>query len=236
MSLGCVLTLTCSCVVSWVCLVQPLVLVRLLCCALSIMRAACVSGRSKPCAACAAADPETRRAIWEIILSEIKQGRSMMLTTHSLEEAETLVNRMAIMANGEACAWEATPLQELTRVRTYGWGRCHSLHWYPSALEEQVWQRYCVLGSCVTKKTPPLALTDLCCLLLVACCSVIHRFPLVVDLGGARAVRKRCSLCQGPHFSRRIAEQQRWLLSHVHDSSRRCGYRDCLPGDPFDVG
>ncbi|ORX90745.1 hypothetical protein K493DRAFT_265395 [Basidiobolus meristosporus CBS 931.73] len=44
-------------------------------------------------------DPEVKRLIWDII-SEAKQGRTVVLTTHSMEEAEVLCNRIGIMAHG----------------------------------------------------------------------------------------------------------------------------------------
>uniref|UniRef100_A0A8D3C3U3 P-type phospholipid transporter n=1 Tax=Scophthalmus maximus TaxID=52904 RepID=A0A8D3C3U3_SCOMX len=45
-------------------------------------------------------DPKARRALWNTILSIIKEGRSVVLTSHSMEECEALCTRMAIMVNG----------------------------------------------------------------------------------------------------------------------------------------
>ncbi|KAG7459155.1 ATP-binding cassette sub-family A member 1-like isoform X1 [Solea senegalensis] len=45
-------------------------------------------------------DPKARRALWNCILSVIKEGRSVVLTSHSMEECEALCTRMAIMVNG----------------------------------------------------------------------------------------------------------------------------------------
>uniref|UniRef100_A0A673HYD8 P-type phospholipid transporter n=1 Tax=Sinocyclocheilus rhinocerous TaxID=307959 RepID=A0A673HYD8_9TELE len=45
-------------------------------------------------------DPKARRALWNCILSIIKEGRSVVLTSHSMEECEALCTRMAIMVNG----------------------------------------------------------------------------------------------------------------------------------------
>uniref|UniRef100_A0A3P9KJX1 ABC transporter domain-containing protein n=1 Tax=Oryzias latipes TaxID=8090 RepID=A0A3P9KJX1_ORYLA len=45
-------------------------------------------------------DPKARRALWNCIHSVIKQGRSIVLTSHSMEECEALCTRMAIMVNG----------------------------------------------------------------------------------------------------------------------------------------
>ncbi|XP_062865086.1 phospholipid-transporting ATPase ABCA1 [Trichomycterus rosablanca] len=45
-------------------------------------------------------DPKARRFLWDCILSVIKEGRSVVLTSHSMEECEALCTRMAIMVNG----------------------------------------------------------------------------------------------------------------------------------------
>ncbi|KAM4750130.1 phospholipid-transporting ATPase ABCA1-like [Anableps anableps] len=45
-------------------------------------------------------DPKARQALWNAILSIIKEGRSVVLTSHSMEECEALCTRMAIMVNG----------------------------------------------------------------------------------------------------------------------------------------
>ncbi|XP_042167957.1 phospholipid-transporting ATPase ABCA1 isoform X1 [Oncorhynchus tshawytscha] len=45
-------------------------------------------------------DPKARRALWNCILSIVKEGRSVVLTSHSMEECEALCTRMAIMVNG----------------------------------------------------------------------------------------------------------------------------------------
>ncbi|XP_074664845.1 phospholipid-transporting ATPase ABCA7 [Strix aluco] len=45
-------------------------------------------------------DPRARRFLWDCILSVIREGRSVVLTSHSMEECEALCTRMAIMVNG----------------------------------------------------------------------------------------------------------------------------------------
>ncbi|KAG7277959.1 hypothetical protein CRUP_022129 [Coryphaenoides rupestris] len=45
-------------------------------------------------------DPKARRTLWNCIHSVIKEGRSVVLTSHSMEECEALCTRMAIMVNG----------------------------------------------------------------------------------------------------------------------------------------
>ncbi len=49
-------------------------------------------------------DPQARRAVWEVIRNLKKEGRSIMLTTHYLEEAEVLSDRVAIMNKGKIIA------------------------------------------------------------------------------------------------------------------------------------
>ena len=44
-------------------------------------------------------DPESRRAIWSLILS-VRAGRSLVLTTHFMDEADALADRIAIIASG----------------------------------------------------------------------------------------------------------------------------------------
>jgi ABC-2 type transport system ATP-binding protein len=45
-------------------------------------------------------DPQTRRRLWEIIRDLKDQGMTILLTTHYMEEAEFLCDRLGIMNNG----------------------------------------------------------------------------------------------------------------------------------------
>ncbi|MGP6174715.1 ABC transporter ATP-binding protein [Corynebacterium sp. A21] len=56
-------------------------------------------------------DPESRRNVWELLTQLKSRGVTMMLTTHYLEEAEILADRISIMHRGEI-AVEGT-VQEL---------------------------------------------------------------------------------------------------------------------------
>jgi len=49
-------------------------------------------------------DPHARRAVWEVIRNLKKEGRSVLLTTHYLEEAEELADRVAIVNKGRIIA------------------------------------------------------------------------------------------------------------------------------------
>ncbi|EDO46878.1 predicted protein, partial [Nematostella vectensis] len=46
-------------------------------------------------------DPKARRFLWNIITGIMKEGRTVILTSHSMEECEALCNRVAIMVNGQ---------------------------------------------------------------------------------------------------------------------------------------
>jgi ABC-2 type transport system ATP-binding protein len=46
-------------------------------------------------------DPQARRALWEIILDLKERGKSILLTTHYMEEAEYLCDRVAILDYGK---------------------------------------------------------------------------------------------------------------------------------------
>jgi len=53
-------------------------------------------------------DPTSRRQIWEIVESLIGAGKTILLTTHYMEEAERLCDRVAIFDQGRVIA-EGTP-------------------------------------------------------------------------------------------------------------------------------
>ena len=45
-------------------------------------------------------DPAARRSLWDIIAGSRREGRTVLLTTHYMEEAEILCDRLAIMDHG----------------------------------------------------------------------------------------------------------------------------------------
>lgn len=47
-------------------------------------------------------DPKSRRFLWDCIIDIVREGgRSVILTSHSMEECEALCTRLAIMVNGQ---------------------------------------------------------------------------------------------------------------------------------------
>ncbi|KAJ7352721.1 hypothetical protein OS493_034326 [Desmophyllum pertusum] len=46
-------------------------------------------------------DPVARRYLWDSLMTVMKGGRSIVLTSHSMEECEALCTRLAIMVNGQ---------------------------------------------------------------------------------------------------------------------------------------
>jgi ABC-2 type transport system ATP-binding protein len=59
-------------------------------------------------------DPQARRAVWEVIRTLKGEGRSVLLTTHYLDEAEELADVVAIMNHGKIIA-SGTPEEIIAR-------------------------------------------------------------------------------------------------------------------------
>jgi ABC-2 type transport system ATP-binding protein len=59
-------------------------------------------------------DPQSRRVMWDLVRDIRKQGKTVFMTTHFMEEAERLCDRVAIIDHGKVVALD-TP-QNLTRL------------------------------------------------------------------------------------------------------------------------
>jgi ABC-2 type transport system ATP-binding protein len=51
-----------------------------------------------------ALDPHARRAVWDVVRGMHAEGRTIVITTHSMEEAEALCGRVAVMDGGRIIA------------------------------------------------------------------------------------------------------------------------------------
>ncbi len=60
-------------------------------------------------------DPQSRRQLWDIIRQFQKRGGTILLTTHYMDEAERLCDRLAIIDYGQIIA-EGTPLELIERL------------------------------------------------------------------------------------------------------------------------
>ena len=60
-------------------------------------------------------DPQSRRQLWEIIRGFQEKGGTVLLTTHYMDEAERLCDRLAIVDHGVIIA-EGTPLHLIDRL------------------------------------------------------------------------------------------------------------------------
>ncbi len=63
-------------------------------------------------------DPQARRNLWEVIAGFRDEGRTVILTTHYMEEAQRLCDRVAIMDQGRIAAMDSP--RELIREYTPG--------------------------------------------------------------------------------------------------------------------
>jgi len=69
-------------------------------------------------------DPNARRAVWEVIRGLKSKGKTVILTTHYLDEAEQLSDRVAIMNHGHVVAMGTT--EEI--IETHGSGERLEIH------------------------------------------------------------------------------------------------------------
>ena len=60
-------------------------------------------------------DPQSRRQLWDIINGFRAAGRTVMLTTHYMDEAERLCDRVAVVDKGQIIA-QGTPQELIARL------------------------------------------------------------------------------------------------------------------------
>lgn len=60
-------------------------------------------------------DPQSRRQLWEIVRNFQQRGGTVLLTTHYMDEAEKLCDRLAIIDHGKIIA-EGTPTELIARL------------------------------------------------------------------------------------------------------------------------
>ena len=60
-------------------------------------------------------DPQSRRQLWDIVRSFQRAGGTVLLTTHYMDEAERLCDRLAIVDHGKIIA-EGTPAELISRL------------------------------------------------------------------------------------------------------------------------
>ncbi len=62
-------------------------------------------------------DPQARRSVWKVIRRLAEEGRTVILTTHYMEEAEALADRVAVIDHGKIAATD-TPTALMDRYGT----------------------------------------------------------------------------------------------------------------------
>src|SRR4029077_11020893 len=60
-------------------------------------------------------DPQSRRQLWDILRSLRSQGRTVLITTHYMDEAERLCDRVAIVDHGRVIAL-GSPIELIARL------------------------------------------------------------------------------------------------------------------------
>jgi ABC-2 type transport system ATP-binding protein len=60
-------------------------------------------------------DPQARRRLWDVVRSLRERGRTVMLTTHYMDEAEKLCDRVAVVDHGKVIA-EGSPSQLISQL------------------------------------------------------------------------------------------------------------------------
>lgn len=67
-------------------------------------------------------DPQARRNLWDLIIQLRQNGKTVVITTHYMDEAEVLCDRVAIVDNGQIIALN-TPNELIDRLLATGFRR-----------------------------------------------------------------------------------------------------------------
>ena len=82
-------------------------------------------------------DPQARRATWELVQGVRAQGKTVVLVTHAMDEAELLADRVAIIDHGRIIALD-TPKSLIQKVRPDNQVRFTTSNGFDPALLNQV--------------------------------------------------------------------------------------------------
>ena len=82
-------------------------------------------------------DPQARRATWELVQGVRAQGKTVVLVTHAMDEAELLADRVAIIDHGRIIALD-TPQALIQRVQPDNQVRFTTANGFDPALLKQV--------------------------------------------------------------------------------------------------
>ena len=100
-------------------------------------------------------DPAARRALWDVVLGLKARGRSVLLTTHYMEEAEVLCDRLAIMDHGRIL--ESGTVDELVSRRFHERAvRFDAI----DGIDDERWPRSPASPRSSTKEAPSLLYTQ----------------------------------------------------------------------------
>ena len=77
-------------------------------------------------------DPEARRGMWDLLTS-LKKDRTILLTTHFMEEADVLGDKIAIMARGKV-------IHTLSIICLRNYFILGKMLWLSFLPEEKIWK------------------------------------------------------------------------------------------------
>jgi ABC-2 type transport system ATP-binding protein len=70
-------------------------------------------------------DPQARRGLWDVVRELKHTGKTVLLTTHYMEEAEQLCDRVAVMDQGHIIELDSPPAlinKHFVTAQAYSWG------------------------------------------------------------------------------------------------------------------